>query len=249
MTERLESRDGRSVLHMERRLKHPPEKVWRAITEPARLAEWFPAAMTPQLRKGGAVDFGFGDPGTVTDLDPPRLFAFTWGDDHLRWELHPDGGEGTLLVLVHTFADRAGAASFAAGWHTCIAALDLALDGRAGADPGVDDVALHERYVAEFGLDAGTAETTPDGWRVRFERQLTRPADVVWAALTADAAPGSVRDGHVLERDGGRVRWELREGTGHGARLVHTRTGVDGDPDAALDVGGTEIDALLARLR
>ena len=44
MTESLQARDGRSVLRMERWLKHPPEKVWRAMTEPDRLADWFPGA-------------------------------------------------------------------------------------------------------------------------------------------------------------------------------------------------------------
>jgi uncharacterized protein YndB with AHSA1/START domain len=251
MTQSLQSAAGRSVLRMERRLKHPPEKVWRAVTEPERLAEWFPTTVHPQLREGGVVEFGFGDAGTVTDLEEPCLFAFTWDEDHLRFELHPDG-HGTLLVLLHTFGDRAGAASFAAGWHTCIAALGLALDGRAGVDPGIDPVALHERYVGEFGLDAGTTETTADGWRVRFERQLTRPADEVWAALTATAPAGAHADGHVLEHDGepcGRVRWELVQGTGHGARLVLTHSGSAGEPHAALADDRSRIDELVTRLR
>ncbi|MGH8967490.1 MAG: SRPBCC family protein, partial [Actinomycetes bacterium] len=157
MTESLQAREGRSVLRMERWLKHPPDKVWKAVTEPERLADWFPGRIAPELREGGAVTFEFGDDGAVTDLDPPRLIAYTWGDDHLRWELHPDG-DGTRLVLLHTFDDHYGAASFGAGWHTCIVALELALDGSPGADPEVDDVALHERLVAQFGLDTGTVE-------------------------------------------------------------------------------------------
>jgi hypothetical protein len=52
--------------------------------------------------------------GVITDLEPPRIFAYTWNDDHLHWELRA-GTEGSLLVLTHTFGDRAGAASFAAG--------------------------------------------------------------------------------------------------------------------------------------
>ncbi|HYH30583.1 MAG TPA: SRPBCC family protein [Pseudonocardia sp.] len=250
MTESLQATDGRSVLRMERWLKHPPEKVWRAMTEPERLADWFPARITPELRVGGAVAFEFGDDGVVTDLDPPRLIAYTWGGDHLRWELRPEGA-GTRLVLVHTFDDRAGAASFGAGWHTCIVALDLALDGRAGADPGVDDVALHERLVTQLGLDTGTVETGVDGWRVRYERQLTRPADAVWAVLTGTAPEGASASEHVLEHDadeGGRVRWELREGTGHGARLVLTHRGDDGDPQAALAADRSRIAQLLERL-
>jgi uncharacterized protein YndB with AHSA1/START domain len=253
MTESLQTSEGRSVLRMERWLKHPPEKVWKAVTEPERLADWFPGNVTLDLRTGGALTFeldGSGDTGTVTDLDPPRLIAYTWGADHLRWELHPDG-DGTRLVLVHTFADRAGAASFGAGWHTCIVALDLALDGRPGADPGVDDIALHERLVAQFGLDAGTVETSADGWRVRHERQLTRPADGVWGVLTDLAPPGAAVREHVLEHaaeEGGSLRWELVVGTGHGARLVLTHTGAGGDPDTALAGDRTRIAQLLQRL-
>jgi uncharacterized protein YndB with AHSA1/START domain len=250
MSESLQTDGGRSVLRMERRLGHPPEKVWRAVTEPERLADWFPARMTPELRVGGAVAFEFGDDGVVTDLDPPRLIAYTWGGDHLRWELHPDGA-GTRLVLLHTFDDHAGAASFGAGWHTCIVALDLALDGRAGEDPGVDDIALHERLVARFGLDAGAVERDASGWRVRHERQLTRPAAAVWEVLTAGAPAGAATHEQVLEHDadeGGRLRWELREGTGHGARLLLTHTGDGGDPQTALAADRARVADLVAQL-
>lgn len=256
MTPALHTTDGRSVLRMERRFAHPPEKVWRYLVEPERLGHWFPTSMTVELRAGGAVEFGFGDAGTVTELDPPRLLAHTWGTDHLRWELTPQDG-GTLLVLVHDFDDRAGAPSFAAGWHTCLAALDLALAGRPGEDPGLDHAVLHERYVRELGLDTAAAEPVPDGWRVRFERQLTRPADVVWAGLAAappwpGAGPALVREEPtVLEHEAadGRVRWELGEGTGMGARLVLTWTGTDAaQRDAALEQAPRRVAELLARL-
>lgn len=264
MSPSLTTTDGRSVLRMERRLAHPPEKVWRAVVEPERLLQWFPTAMTPELRTGGAVTFGFGDPGTVTDLEPGRVLAYTWGTDHLRWELHADGG-GTLLVLVHSFDDRAGAASFAAGWHVCLAALDLALAGRAGEDPGIDHVALHEQYVCELGLDTGSAVRTPDGWQVRFERQLTRPTQAVWSALAAAPPwPGAgavvVREepaggpdepaSAVLEHDvaDGRVRWELGPGTGHGPRLVVTWVGSGAAArDSALEQAPRRVSELLAR--
>src|SRR3712207_7693038 len=48
--------------------------------------------------------------GVITELEPPRVFAYSWGDDLLRWELRP-AGDGCLLILTHTFDDRAGAAS------------------------------------------------------------------------------------------------------------------------------------------
>ena len=42
--------DDRSALTFERRLAHSVERVWRAVTEPAELAHWFPSAMSGDLR-------------------------------------------------------------------------------------------------------------------------------------------------------------------------------------------------------
>lgn len=227
----LTTTDGRSVLRMERRLAHPPERVWPALVETDRLATWFPSGATIEPCVGGRVAFGFGDDGVVTDLDPPRLVAFTWDTDHLRFELRPDG-DGSVLLLTHTFDDRAGAASFAAGWHTCVLELDLLLAGRPGADLGVDHDALHERYVEELGLLAPVVTADRDGWEVTVERQLVHPAEVVEPLLAG--------------LDG---RWELVEGTGHGARLRHVRSGTDaGERDRAVRELPAEVTALVGRL-
>lgn len=230
--------DGRTTVRMQRRLPHPPEKVWRAITQPQHLAAWFPAEVTID---GDHISYGFGPDGRILDNDPPRLFTHTWGDDHLRWELQPDG-DGTLLTFTHTFTDRHGAASFAAGWHTCLMAMLAHLDERPFADDPTAMARLHEDYIHILGLDPATA----DGDTLRLERQLTRPADDVWQHLDGDQAtigqtppapfttpgvePGPVtrtETGKLLEYDtpGGTVRWELVEGTGHGARLILTHTG------------------------
>src|SRR5205085_289579 len=55
----LHTSDGRPMLRFERRLEHPPERVWRAITEPEELAHWFPAQVEIDLRPGGAMKFSF----------------------------------------------------------------------------------------------------------------------------------------------------------------------------------------------
>ena len=261
MTQTLTTVDGRSVLRMERRLRHAPERVWPALVEPARLADWFPTPVTIDLRVGGAMTFEELS-GTVTDLDPPRLIAYTWDTDHLRFELEPDG-DGTLLVLTHTFDDRAGAASFASGWHVCVAALRLALDGRPGVDPGIDIRTLHERYLTDLGLLAVDTTESAQGRTTRLERQLIHPADAVWSALAsgdprvgdqpAAVWPGAgavteVRASELLEHEvdgGGRVRWELRPGTGHGARLVLVRTTPAG---AEREDVGAHVSALLATI-
>ncbi|MFG2137749.1 SRPBCC family protein [Streptomyces sp. NPDC048650] len=272
----LTTADGRTALRMERRLAHPPRKVWTAITDPAHIGRWFPADVTVELRPGGAIHFampgvsGIAMSGTVTDADEPRHFAFTWGEDHLSWEITPDG-DGSLLTLVHTFGDRFGAASFASGWHLCISALSQLLDGESPA-VSPDSGALHEAYLEQFDLGHGSVENGTEGPQVRFERQLVRPAEAVWAALTAgdEPSPGApapegftaeqAPGGPVIEVEApevlayrwhpeGTVRWELRPGTGHGPRLVLTQTGPQGfDAEAALAAWHSRIEHLAARL-
>lgn len=41
---------------------------------------------------------------TITEYDPARVLAYTWGDQQLRWELRPAVGGGSLLVLTTTKA-------------------------------------------------------------------------------------------------------------------------------------------------
>src|SRR6266550_4009539 len=144
---------GRWAIRFERHLRHPVERVWRAVTEPAELAHWFPGEVDVDLTVGGKITFTQPDLdidpeltptyGEVTELDPPLLFAFTWGDQPLRFELMPDG-DGCVLVFTQTFDNRAAAPRFAAGWTVCLANLDAALDGATPASGDWHD--LHERY-------------------------------------------------------------------------------------------------------
>lgn len=262
----LSTVDGRPTLRIERRLAHPQHKVWRAVTDPAHLSRWYPfRAVELDLRVGGKILFD-DDAGTtmhaeVTELDPPRAFAFSEhapdamtreSDDLVRIELRPDG-DGCLLIFTHTFDDRPAAASYGTGWTACLDGLGMLLDGREVEFTG-DMAARHEEFVDHFGLGEGTAEDTGDGWLVRFERQLTKPAGTAWQRLGGERvrAPGDVVPGGftvqefaagpavLVSRDAaveyewltggepaGRVRFELSEGTGHGARLVLVQTGTD----------------------
>ena len=43
--------------------------------------------------------------GSVTVLDPPRRFAFLWGEEELRIELEPDG-DGCRLRFTHLLSTR-----------------------------------------------------------------------------------------------------------------------------------------------
>ncbi|GAA1570422.1 hypothetical protein GCM10009789_24940 [Kribbella sancticallisti] len=189
MSEQLTSKDGRTVLRMERALAHPPEKVWRALTEPTELAGWFPAAVELDLRLDGRIEFTFEegeddfveDPdntGVIRAYDPPRLLEYNWGAEIQRWELTPTDA-GCLLTLTATYDDRPGSASFTAGWTMCFDALDRVLGG--GQVPARDYAELHEHFVHVYGLEEGVLL---DDGSIRFERQLTAPKEDVWTRLT-----------------------------------------------------------------
>jgi uncharacterized protein YndB with AHSA1/START domain len=68
--------------------------------------------------------------GRITELDPPRVLAFDWGPENLRFELRPEP-HGCLLVFTNTLDDRSKLARVGAGWHLCIDLLEAELDGRA----------------------------------------------------------------------------------------------------------------------
>jgi uncharacterized protein YndB with AHSA1/START domain len=142
-----------------RRLPHPPELVWRAVTEPEHLAAWFPQQIVGERRAGARLRFVTGGDetfeGEMLVFDPPSVMELTWGGDVVRIEVAPDGA-GSVLTLTDTFSDLGKAARDAAGWHECLERLVRALDGRAPAGLGETWKAVHPRYVERFGPDAAT---------------------------------------------------------------------------------------------
>jgi uncharacterized protein YndB with AHSA1/START domain len=197
------------AVRVERRYPHPIERVWRAVTTPEGLAEWFPAPVT---FAGDVADFG-DSTGKVLAMEPPHRLVFTWGDDELSFELREDG-EHTVFVLTHRFSDRAGAASFASGWENCLQVLALVLSGEPVPPPERFE-GRHEELVRAFGLEEPIVIRGDKGWSVRIERQLVVGAETAWDRLRAQ--PLGVPN----------VLINLGDGTGHGARLVVAVNGVD----------------------
>ena len=58
-----------------------PERVWRALTDPAEIERWFDCKTEIDLRPGGALRFTWGDEvarGRVEIVEPPHRFAYRW---------------------------------------------------------------------------------------------------------------------------------------------------------------------------
>lgn len=159
MEGQLEQRNGRWQLTFVRYLPHPPEKVWRALTEPEHLKAWFPA--TIEGGRAAGADLRFIHEGPTTDgrmitYDPPSLLEFEWGDEILRFELQPMQGD-TELRFVNTFDLLGKAARDAAGWHTCLDQLEYHLDGKVMPwTPSERWKTVQPWYVERFGREAST---------------------------------------------------------------------------------------------
>lgn len=151
------------TLILVRELRHPPAKVWQALTDPAELREWAPYDADRSLGAVGPVTLtAVGAPTpvvsetNVTRADAPSLLEYRWGDQDMRWQLEPLG-EGTRLTLWHNI-DRRYISMGAAGWHICIDVLDrlLAADplGRivGGEAMKFEWPRLNAEYAKQFGV-------------------------------------------------------------------------------------------------
>jgi uncharacterized protein YndB with AHSA1/START domain len=149
----LKTVDGRPALRFERRLAHPVDRVWRAITEPDELEAWFVAR--PEWRPEPGETFNAMDQdGEVTDVEPPHLLAWKWGGELFRFELSADG-DGCLLVFTHVFDERMFGAQHATGWEVHFTRLDALLAGSTRTEEEAMEAwgEIHERYAEKFGLD------------------------------------------------------------------------------------------------
>ncbi len=169
-------KDGQSwTLVLVRTLSHPPEKVWKALTEPEHLREWSPFDSDRKLDSVGTAKLTtVGSPTPhITDAqikraDAPKVLEFTWGGQDIRWELEPVGAGGTRLTLWHNI-NRAFIAMGAAGWHVCLDVLDRSLSGQpiariVGPDAMQFDgwQRLHAEYQKMFGVETPSWPSKPE---------------------------------------------------------------------------------------
>lgn len=155
-------KDGEQwTLILVRELRHSPEKVWQALTDPVHLREWAPFDADGNLGTVGTTVkltmVGAPTPhvsaATVTRADAPKVLEY----NDLRWELEAFGG-GTRLTLWHTIGRRVISMG-AAGWHICFDVLDHLLSGTPiGRIIGGEAMKfgwqrLNAEYARQFGIE------------------------------------------------------------------------------------------------
>ncbi len=159
------------AVRFERALAAAPEEVWWSLTDPDGLREWFPCSISAQRWEvGAALTFSFPGQaeftieGVVLECDRPRVLAYLWGEETLRFDLEPlpagspgaGGSGGTRLVMVDELSAPVAARN-AAGWHLC---LDR-LAGRTPAGGGDEWRRLFALYRAAFEPSLGPQEGPP----------------------------------------------------------------------------------------
>src|SRR5581483_1887800 len=159
------------TLILVRELRHSPEKVWQALTEPAHLHEWAPFEADGSLGMIGTVMLTWvGTPTPletkVTRADAPKVLEYNLGGNEMRWQLEAFGG-GTRLTRWSSI-DRRFIAWGAASWHIAFDILDRLLCGTpitriAGSEAMKFEgwQRLRAEYAKQFGTETPAAQAAP----------------------------------------------------------------------------------------
>jgi len=130
-----------ATLTFKRRLKHPIEAVWSAITDPEQRADWFGTTVIDG-RTGGTVEMVAEGPpasreqrtikGRISVWDPPSVFEHEWNQplvekSIVRYELAAEGDE-TILTFTHRGLSLPNAQGYISGTHAFLDRLTAHLD-------------------------------------------------------------------------------------------------------------------------
>lgn len=86
-------------------LEAPPEEVWEALTDQAKLSEWFANDVELDPKPGGEGLFRWDDGeerrALVEEVEPGRRFVFTWDESRVVIELE-EIPAGTRVTVVES---------------------------------------------------------------------------------------------------------------------------------------------------
>jgi uncharacterized protein YndB with AHSA1/START domain len=132
-----------ATLTFKRRLQHPIDAVWAAITDPEQRANWFGITMIDG-RVGGTIEMVAQGPplpseqrtvrGRILVWEPPRVFEHEWHQllvekSVVRYELVAEGDDATILTFTHRGLSLANAKGYVSGTHAFLDRLDAHLNG------------------------------------------------------------------------------------------------------------------------
>jgi uncharacterized protein YndB with AHSA1/START domain len=153
-------RDGDHIdVRFERRYPRPVETVWKALTDPERLADWMGKSVV-EPRVGGRFETMLEGlkpmRGRVLVWDAPTTLELQWSNGHapdstVRYELTPEGG-GTRLTFTHRHMPFAASALMMPGWHVYFERLGSALEDRTPPDMPSRWRAVQAIYIDHYGL-------------------------------------------------------------------------------------------------
>lgn len=127
----VDFRDPSPEIRLSMEMDAPPEKVFRALTEPEALNRWMAQGAQVELREGGRYDLGFtpegydGPPMRILELVPNEKLVISWPDwrgdtsvpvQSVSWLLEPSG-DGTRVTVVHSgFVRTVDLSDYPFGW-------------------------------------------------------------------------------------------------------------------------------------
>ena len=132
--------DGRRYVFFQRTLAHPVAAVWAALTEPEKLANWFPG-FRGNIEQGGRFDIWFDGAacegpshygGTITRCEPPHFLQC----GTIGYELKGQGSDCQITFTDVLWNEGSNlsptdlANSVLGGWHNFLDALAVSLAGK-----------------------------------------------------------------------------------------------------------------------
>jgi uncharacterized protein YndB with AHSA1/START domain len=161
---------GRPAVRFERIYPQSVERVWRSISEPAEIRQWFPSPEVSIDVEARTITLA-GDPHSpdasttrVLVWEPPHRFSFEWDTDELHFTLSEHEG-GTRLVLVNLLSTDGAASRNAPDWEMCLGHLDRVVAGTWAPSPSdgsmEEFVPVLEKYRSRGLPDDGWLPDAP----------------------------------------------------------------------------------------